>query len=63
MIMLAAMPAYVRPSVQIGLRLPPDLHAELMAIAKKEDRSLPYIIKRLLAEGLAREAKKAQTKR
>jgi predicted transcriptional regulator len=44
--------------VQIGLRLPPDLHAELVAIAKKEDRSLPYVIKRLLAESLAREAKK-----
>jgi len=58
MIILASMPAYVRPSVQIGLRLPPDLHAELVAIAKKEDRSLPYVIKRLLAESLAREAKK-----
>jgi predicted transcriptional regulator len=56
--MLAPTPTYVRPSKQIGLRLPADLHTELTAIAKKEDRSLPYVIKRLLAEGLERERAK-----
>ena len=57
------MPTYVRPSKQTGLRLPADMHAELIAIAKKEDRSLPYVIKRLLAEGLERErAKKMRAK-
>jgi hypothetical protein len=60
-IKFAPMPTYVRPSKQIGLRLPADLHTELTAIAKKEDRSLPYVIKRLLGEGLERErAKKAR---
>jgi hypothetical protein len=57
-----ALPPYVRPTKQIGLRLPEVLHAQLAAIAKDEDRSIAYVIKRLLAEGLAREAKKARAK-
>jgi predicted HicB family RNase H-like nuclease len=52
------LPPYVRPTKLIGLRLPEDLHAQLAAIAKEEDRSIAYIIKRLIADGLAREAKK-----
>jgi predicted transcriptional regulator len=42
------------------LRLPPDLHARLAAVAKAEDRSIPYVIKRFVVEGLAREAKTAK---
>ena len=54
------MPRYVRPSKQIGLRLPPEMLAWLEAAAS-EDRTVAYVIKRLIAAEMAREAKKART--
>jgi predicted HicB family RNase H-like nuclease len=57
------MPAYVRPSKQIGLRVPADMHAWLQAEAKQQDRSLPYVIKQILAAEMAREQKAAKKPR
>jgi hypothetical protein len=48
------MPTYERPTKQIGLRVPPPLLAQLEAIAKAEDRSVPYVIKRILADEMLR---------
>jgi predicted DNA-binding protein len=56
------MPPYVRPAKQIGLRLPPEMLAWLEAVAKAEDRSVPYIIKKILSARMAREAKPKKTK-
>jgi hypothetical protein len=51
------MPGYVRPTKQIALRLMPEMLAWLEATAKEQDRSLAYVIKRILAEEMARETK------
>ena len=60
---LARMPAYVRPTKQIGLRLAPELLAQIEAVAKAEDRSVSYVIKRILVEEMARRASAKKTKR
>jgi hypothetical protein len=44
-----------RPVPQIGLRLSPDVFAWLEKQAKEEDRSLPYLIKRILTAEMKRE--------
>jgi hypothetical protein len=45
-----------RPVRQIGLRLTPELFAWLEAMAKAEDRTLPYLVKRILKAEMEREA-------
>ena len=59
---VAPMPAYVRPTKQIALRLMPEMLAWLEATAKEQDRSLAYVIKRILAAEMARAAKAKQPK-
>ena len=49
------MPSYVRPSKQIGLRLAPEMLAWLEAAATSEDRTVAYVIRRLIAAEMARE--------
>jgi hypothetical protein len=49
------MPTYERPTKQIGLRVPPQLLGWLTAVAKAEDRSVPYVIKRILADEMLRQ--------
>jgi hypothetical protein len=41
--------------VRYALRLPPDLHAALVEMARREDRSLNQQLIRLLREGVRRE--------
>jgi predicted transcriptional regulator len=47
---------------QLTLRVPAELKAELERLAKAEDRSLAYVVLRLLREGLEREAHAAQAR-
>ena len=44
-----------RRQVRYALRLPPDLHAELVEMARREDRSLNQQLLRLLREGVRRD--------
>jgi predicted transcriptional regulator len=46
----------------LTLRVPADLKAELVKLAKREDRSLAYVTLRLLREGLEREAHAAEAR-
>lgn len=57
------MPAYVRPTKQIALRLTLEMHGWLEKVAKEQDRSLAYVIKRIIAAEMEREAKKAKRER
>jgi hypothetical protein len=57
------MPPYVRPSKQIGLRLPPEIYDWVQSVATEEDRSAANVIKRILAAEMAREAKRPKMKR
>ena len=41
--------------VRFALRLPPDLHAALVELARREDRSLNQQLIRLLREGVKRD--------
>ena len=41
--------------VRYALRLPPDLHAALVELARREDRSLNQQLIRLLREGVRRD--------
>ena len=50
-------------SEQLTLRLAPDVKAALQRIASAEDRSLSYIVDRILREYLEREAVVAESKR
>ena len=36
----------------IGFRTPPDVYEKLVEIAKKEDRSVSYILNRIIREAL-----------
>ena len=47
----------------LTLRVPADLKAELEKLAKAEDRSLAYVVLRLLRDGLEREAVRAEASR
>ena len=51
------MPPYVRPTKPIGLRVSPEMRTWLEGLAKEEDRSLAYVVKRILAAEMAREAR------
>ena len=55
------MPPYVRPSKQLGLRLPPEIYDWIQTVAKEEDRSAANVIKRILAAEMARSAKPKKT--
>jgi hypothetical protein len=57
-----AMSAYVRPTKQIAFRLTLEMHGWLEATAKEQDRSLAYVIKRIIAAEMAREAKAKKPK-
>ncbi len=56
------MPPYVRPSKQVGMRLAPEMLAWLEARAKEEDRSVPYLIRKIIQEQTARETKAKKPK-
>jgi hypothetical protein len=56
------MPPYVRPSKQVGLRIPAEMLAWLEATAKAEDRSVPYLIRKIIQEQMAREPKAKKPK-
>jgi hypothetical protein len=60
--MLNPMPPYVRPSKQLGLRLPPEIYDWVQAVAKEEDRSAGNVIKRILAAEMARAEKTKKPK-
>ena len=61
-IMLHSMPPYVRPSKQLGLRLPPEIYAWVQSVATEEDRSAANVIKRILAAEMARASKRPKAK-
>jgi hypothetical protein len=44
--------------VRYALRLPPDLHAALVELARREDRSLNQRLIRLLREGVRRDERR-----
>jgi predicted DNA-binding protein len=44
-------------SRQIGVRLPLDMYATLDALAKAQRRSIGFLVRDFVAEGLEREAK------
>jgi predicted HicB family RNase H-like nuclease len=46
-------------SKQIGVRVPNELHAELVKLAKAQRRSVGWIVRDLVEQGLAREAKRS----
>ena len=56
------MPPYVRPSKQLGLRLPPEIYAWVQSVATEEDRSAANVIKRILAAEMARASKRPKAK-
>ena len=47
-----------RHEVRYALRLPPDLHAALVELARREDRSLNQQLIRLLREGVHRDKRR-----
>jgi hypothetical protein len=49
--------------VRYALRLPPDLHAALVELARREDRSLNQQIIRLLREGVRRDERRKRYER
>jgi hypothetical protein len=49
--------------VRYALRLPPDLHAALVDLAQREDRSLNQQIIRLLREGVRRDERRKRYER
>jgi hypothetical protein len=51
---------YVRPTHLVGVRLPKEDLEWLEARAKADDRSVPYVIKRLIADARAQEEGKAR---
>ena len=61
-IMLHSMPPYVRPSKQLGLRLPPEIYAWVQSVATEEDRSAANVIKLILAAEMARASKRPKAK-
>ena len=44
--------------VRYALRLPPDLHAALVELARREDRSLNQQLIRMLREGVKRDERR-----
>ena len=49
-----------RREVRYALRLPPDLHAALVELARREDRSLNQQLIRMLREGVRRDVRRRQ---
>ena len=47
-----------RREVRYALRLPPDLHAALVDLARREDRSLNQQLIRMLREGVKRDERR-----
>ncbi len=47
-----------KQAVRYALRLPPDLHAALVELARREDRSLNQQLIRMLREGLKRDERR-----
>jgi predicted transcriptional regulator len=61
--MEARMPGSTKISTQVGIRLPNEMHAELAFIAKVERRSLGWVAKDLIAEGLPKRLAQAKRRR
>ena len=49
--------------VRYALRLPPDLHAALVDLARREDRSLNQQLIRMLREGVRRDERRKRYER
>jgi predicted transcriptional regulator len=50
-------------SKQIGVRVPNDMHAALSALARSHRRSVGFVVRDFIDEGLRREARDAKTKK
>ncbi len=49
-----------KQEVRYALRLPPDLHAALVELARREDRSLNQQLIRMLREGVKRDERRRE---
>ena len=49
-----------RREIRYALRLPPDLHAALVELARREDRSLNQQLIHMLREGVRRDQRRRQ---
>jgi predicted HicB family RNase H-like nuclease len=52
-----------KSSKQIGVRVPNAMHAALAALAKAQRRSIGFVVRDFIEDGLRREARVKKTKR